>query len=700
MQNKLLAMLMFVAAPTALAQGNPVRTTAVPGQGGQRTMDMPASMPAPPKITVDTTNDVVDFGGLQQVADLPGPDGRVSFREACTAANNTSGPQTIAFAIPEDPGEEWSGGVATLFMDFLVFVLSDDETTVDFTTQTAFTGDTNPLGNEVGIRVSIPAAGAPAIYVSGDRCVIKGLDRVTWGGYGVELAGNDNRVVGCTIAGPLFAGVYINGPFGGPPATGNIVGGTGPGEGNVLSAGNSGVRIDGPAVDNVVIGNTLSGSFYGAEIRSATCCPGNEAINNRIGGPTVAERNVIRGAGKFGEEGFPDGGQIAVQYSLNTIVEGNYVGVNADGTSVPPTQRGPVGVEVRSSPGTVVRNNVVSGILVNGVNHYAGQRFGTAVKIMGDCSGTTVQGNLIGVDASGTNALPNRRGIEVVYWSVDGSPVTPGPILLGGTQPGQPNVIANNELAGVRVEYTIQGVQMSRNSIRDNGALGIDLLESFAGGVGNTPNDPGDADSGANGLQNYPVLSSVSTAPGSTTIAGVLDSLATRDFTLEFFSSPACDPSGFGEGEVFLGSTVVTTDVNGLATFNAGVPVEVPVGWVVSATATDALTGNTSEFSACLPTTGSLLLTAGMLRRGLASTWTVTGAAPGALIAFLGSPSSGALPPLELIGTAFADGAGVARLTLPIPTDAPTMNMGMQAVVRRPGDRNVRRSNMLVFRVH
>src|ERR1041385_1093800 len=51
-------------------------------------------------ITVTTLNDVSDFSGLQQVNDLPGPDKRVSFREAVTAANNTAGPQTIAFAIP------------------------------------------------------------------------------------------------------------------------------------------------------------------------------------------------------------------------------------------------------------------------------------------------------------------------------------------------------------------------------------------------------------------------------------------------------------------------------------------------------------------------------------------------------------------------------------------------------------------------
>ena len=53
-------------------------------------------------MTVTTLNDVVDFTGSQQVSDLPGPDGLVSFREAVTAANNTTGPQPIAFAIPTE----------------------------------------------------------------------------------------------------------------------------------------------------------------------------------------------------------------------------------------------------------------------------------------------------------------------------------------------------------------------------------------------------------------------------------------------------------------------------------------------------------------------------------------------------------------------------------------------------------------------
>src|SRR4051812_24382279 len=186
-------------------------------------------------IVVTTVNDVVDFPAPQTVAELPGPDGKVSFREAVIAANNTAGPQTIAFAIPQN---EWwfEPGIALLRLENGPFILTDNETTVDFSTQTAFTGDTNPNGNEVGIYGLEPnGLGSAAIYVNGNNCVIRGLDVVRQRGYALYVAGNDNRVVGCTISGPLYAAVYITGGFGRPPASRNIVGGTIAGDGNTLS---------------------------------------------------------------------------------------------------------------------------------------------------------------------------------------------------------------------------------------------------------------------------------------------------------------------------------------------------------------------------------------------------------------------------------------------------------------------------------
>ena len=82
----------------------------------------------------------------------------------------------------------------------------------------------------------------------------------------------------------------------------------------------------------------------------------------------------------------------------------------------------------------------------------------------------------------------------------------------------------------------------------------------------------------------------------SVTITGFLPSTANTAFTLEFFANTVCDPSGFGEGKVYLGSTTVTTNPT---TLIANFTVEFPVsteGKVITATATDDA-GNTSEFS-------------------------------------------------------------------------------------------------------
>jgi len=56
-------------------------------------------------IVVDTTDDSIDFGGAQQVGDLPGPDGKISLREAITAANNTTGTQAgRSICVPSTAG--------------------------------------------------------------------------------------------------------------------------------------------------------------------------------------------------------------------------------------------------------------------------------------------------------------------------------------------------------------------------------------------------------------------------------------------------------------------------------------------------------------------------------------------------------------------------------------------------------------------
>ena len=188
-----------------------------------------------------------------------------------------------------------------------------------------------------------------------------------------------------------------------------------------------------------------------------------------------------------------------------------------------------------------------------------------------------IEGNFIGTDITGTQLLGNAAdGVAVVE-------------SINNTVAG--NVIAGNSGRGVGISFGafgVTGLTIQENSIFSNGGLGIDLSED-----GVTPNDPGDADTGVNGLQNFPVITSVIESGGSVEIMGTLDSLPNEDFTLEFFASDKADPLHFGEGQVFLGSTDVSTNASGSASFDATFPTT--AGPRITATATDT-SGNTSNF--------------------------------------------------------------------------------------------------------
>ncbi len=165
---------------------------------------------------------------------------------------------------------------------------------------------------------------------------------------------------------------------------------------------------------------------------------------------------------------------------------------------------------------------------------------------------------------------------------------------IGGVGPGQANIIAYNHGNGVTVTGNNSfGDSIRGNAIFANSGLGIDL-----GNDGVTPNHVGGLAAGPNGFENFPVLTQA-VVGSSTQIAGTIQSAAEESLTIDFYSNPAADPSGHGQGRVYLGSTVVTTDGFGNAAFNLTLAAATSVGSVISATATDA-SGNTSEFSADL----------------------------------------------------------------------------------------------------
>jgi hypothetical protein len=238
-------------------------------------------------------------------------------------------------------------------------------------------------------------------------------------------------------------------------------------------------------------------------------------------------------------------------------------------------------------------DNVLGGSSPGAGNRIAGSSSLSAVHVQSG-SGNVIQGNFIGTDETGTARL------YIPAYGIRAYQVTGG-VTIGGINPGEGNVISNCGLAAVGVENT--GTATIRgNSIFDNpGAnpttgLGIDLFINSTNGC--TFNDPGDADTGPNGFQNYPLISSVTYGASTTTVNGTMSSAPSTIYDVDFYGNPVCArrPQDLTEGRTYLGTKQVTTDGSGEATFSTVLDVALDAGSLVTATATDPA-GNTSEFS-------------------------------------------------------------------------------------------------------
>lgn len=240
-----------------------------------------------------------------------------------------------------------------------------------------------------------------------------------------------------------------------------------------------------------------------------------------------------------------------------------------------------------------------------------------------------------------------RPGLDTVSFAIDGSgphtilplsalpTITDGVMLDGTSEPdyaGTPVVILDGQLAGAGVDgLTFQssgnevtglaitgftgsalvvtdGVApdndainntLTENSYFGNGGLSIDL-----GGDGATANDSGDADTGANQLQNSPVIERVTTSAGSVDLTYFIDSEpanASYPLTIEF---AIADADG-EEGQTVVGTDDYTkSDHGGCGTAPCAKTITLTTttatGVALVATATDS-DGNTSEFSATAP---------------------------------------------------------------------------------------------------
>ena len=275
----------------------------------------------------------------------------------------------------------------------------------------------------------------------------------------------------------------------------------------------------------------------------------------------------------------PTGSSTTSEIFGDNLIEGNKIGTDITGTK--PLGNSANGIDLFDESGNTVGGTTPGAANVISANGQDGISTGSFLG-----NNNLVEGNFIGTDPTGTNNLGNG-GIGVYVQDSNNT--------IGGTVGGAGNVIAFNAQAGVAVVDNFNGlttgVAILSNSIYANQALGIDLNDD-----GVTLNHVGGPIPGPNYYQNFPVLLAAATYNGQTYVKGTLNSAADTSYTVQFFADPTADPSGYGQGQTYLGQATVTTDSTGNASFQVAFPTVVPAGQVVSATATDP-TGDTSEFA-------------------------------------------------------------------------------------------------------
>lgn len=283
---------------------------------------------------------------------------------------------------------------------------------------------------------------------------------------------------------------------------------------------------------------------------------------SNIGGLPLAERNVFANSSA----------SISTAYGGSVQIWNNLIGTDDSGNAA----AGGSGVGILMNGGSAsILNNVISG---NSIGIH-----------LNGASGVNITNNKIGTGSSGTPVPNSGHGITSTF--------------------ANGNTIANNTIAfngGDGVNMPSGGsTTIRRNNIHSNGGKAINL----GGSPGQLPNDPNDADGGANGLQNYPVIASVIKNGATTAINWSLNSAQIFSYELDFYSNPAAsatpqatnylDPGTLGFAQAG-GDTSVSPTITGTTTIPG-------THDFITVTATNTSLGETSELSSMALGVGGVL---------------------------------------------------------------------------------------------
>src|SRR6056297_3086136 len=328
-----------------------------------------------------------------------------------------------------------------------------------FTTPVRINGLSEPdysLGSPVIVIDGSQLTDASGLVFTGsaDNSLVLAVSIINFENYGIRIVGDAITIEGCFIgvdpdgiAGPNGVGISVIN------STNNQIGGTSISRRNVISANRVGIDFEPGSGLNIVEGNYIGttldgtqalGNKFNLQIRGS--------VDNRIGGSTDLQRNIISGAYTEEVDGRLEGGSGIVLtagttssdtevVSSGNVITGNYIGTDVTGKVALANERGGLLLLFGSTDNRVGGENTGEGNVISGNGQY-GVYFQGNPELQ--VNNNIVQGNYIGVDATGTAPVPNSVGIW--FWADNNSNI----IGTNGSAAGG-NVISGNSTTGILI---------------------------------------------------------------------------------------------------------------------------------------------------------------------------------------------------------------------------------------------------------
>jgi len=275
---------------------------------------------------------------------------------------------------------------------------------------------------------------------------------------------------GITINSNTGGGLYFNN------TGGNVIGGTQPNQGNVISGnGVGGLTFEGSEINSAATNNLVQGNLIGTDA-TGTLNKGNrfnvqflDAPNNILGGNSAGARNIISGSSASDDNTVGTGVALSGAESYGNLIIGNYIGTDITGTETISNVRAGVMVLFGANNNSIGTDEVGEGNLISGNGQYG-------IYFQGNTAGpvvsNSVKGNYIGVDVTGNVAIPNQIGIMMLTGENNNN-------TIGGTTANAKNVISGNTVDGITI-ISGKGNQILGNYIGTN-ASGTSAIANYAG---------------------------------------------------------------------------------------------------------------------------------------------------------------------------------------------------------------------------